>query len=276
VPACAGWPDASPQPPAAGALPDVPTLILSGEQDLRTPTADARSVAARIPDAQLLLVPFTGHSVIGSDLSDCASLAVSAFFARGVDGGEIHPCVPSANPFSPTPITPTSLSHVRAPSGLGGHAGRTLVAVLDTLVDLNRQVIAATLQADQKLPSGSSFGGLRGGYAKLSSSAAVLHDFSLVPGVQLSATFPVRDGELQSTDIRISGANASRGIVRFGSDTENITGKLGGKAFDVNLAKVKLARVGSGEWPSQAAIDRLLSRRVPRTSSAGLEPAGLP
>lgn len=276
VPACAGWPDASPQPPAAGALPDVPTLILSGEQDLRTPTADARSVAARIPDAQLLLVPFTGHSVIGSDLSDCASLAVSAFFAGGVSGGQIHPCVPSANPFSPTPITPTSLAHVRAPSGLGGHAGRTLVAVLDTLVDLNRQVIAATLQADQKLPSGSSFGGLRGGYAKLSSSAAVLHDFSLVPGVQLSATFPVRDGELQSTDIRISGANASRGIVRFGSDTQNITGKLGGKSFDVNLAKVKLARVGSGEWPSQTAIDRLLSRRMPRTSSTGLALAGLP
>jgi hypothetical protein len=159
---------------------------------------------------------------------------------------------------------------------LGGHPGRTLVAVLDTLVDLNRQVIAATLQADQKLPSGSSFGGLRGGYAKLSSSAAVLHDFSLVPGVQLSATFPVRDGELQSTEIRISGANASRGIVRFGSGTENVTGKLGGKAFDVNLAKVKLARVGSGEWPSQAAIDRLLSRRAPRTSSAGLPLAGLP
>jgi pimeloyl-ACP methyl ester carboxylesterase len=272
MPACAGWPDASPVPPTAGALPDVPTLILSGEQDLRTPTADARSVAARIPDAQLLLVPFTGHSVIGSDLSNCASLAVSAFFA----GSPVQPCTPSANPFSPTPITPTSLARVRAPSGFGGHPGRTLVAVLDTLVDLNRQVIAATLQADQKLPSGSSFGGLRGGYAKLSSSAAVLHDFSLVPGVQLSATFPVRDGELQTTDIRISGANASRGIVRFGSGTENVTGKLGGTGFDVNLAKVKLARVGSGEWPSQAAIVRLLSRRAPRTSSAGLAPAGLP
>jgi pimeloyl-ACP methyl ester carboxylesterase len=272
VRACAGWPDASAPPPTAGTLPDVPTLILSGEQDLRTPTADARSVAARIPDAQLLLVPFTGHSVIGSDLSDCASLAVSAFFA----GDAVQPCVPSANPFSPTPITPTSLAHVHPPSGLAGRPGRTLVAVLDTLVDLNRQVIAATLQADQKLPSGSSFGGLRGGYAKLTSSAAVLHDFSFVPGVELSASFPVRDGELQSTDIRISGAHASRGIVRFGSSTENVTGTLGGKGFDVNLAKVTLARVSPREWPSPAAIQTLLARRTPRSPGAGLSLAGLP
>jgi pimeloyl-ACP methyl ester carboxylesterase len=276
VPACAGWPDASAPPPTAGALPDVPTLILSGEQDLRTPSADARSVAARIPDAQLLLVPFTGHSVIGSDLGDCASLAVSAFFAGGASGGQIQPCVPVANQFSPTPITPTSLAEIRPPSGLGGHPGRTLVAVLDTLVDLNRQVIAATLQANEELPSGSSFGGLRGGYAKLTSSAAILHDFSLVPGVKLSATFPVKDGELQTTDIRIAGAHASHGIVRFGSATQNVTGKLGGKGFDVSLAKVKLARVSPGGWPSQATVDALLARRAPRKPSAGLALAGLP
>ncbi|MGH2864031.1 MAG: alpha/beta fold hydrolase [Solirubrobacteraceae bacterium] len=274
--ACAGWPDASTPPPPAAALPDVPTLILSGEQDLRTPTADARSLAARIPDAQLLVVPYTGHSVIGSDFSDCASLAVSAFFAGGVAGGQIQPCVPGANPFSPTPITPTRLAGVRPPSGLKGRPGRTLVAVLDTLVDLNRQVIAATLQADQRLPSGSSFGGLRGGYAKLTGSAATLHDFSFVPGVQLSASFPVRDGELQRTDIRISGAAAAHGIVSFGSTTETITGSLGGRSFAVNLAKVRLSRVGSGEWPSQAAADRLVAHGAPRTPGTGDSLAGLP
>jgi pimeloyl-ACP methyl ester carboxylesterase len=271
VPACAGWSDASAPPPAAGTLPDVPTLILSGEQDLRTPTADARSVAARIPDAQLLVVPFTGHSVIGSDLSDCASLAVSAFFADGA----VQPCAAAANPFAPTPITPTKLAYVRPPSGLGGRPGRTLVAVLDTLVDLNRQVIAATLQADQELPSGASFGGLRGGYAKLSGSAAVLHDFSLVPGVELTATFPVHDSELQATDIRISGAGSAHGTVRFGSGTENVAGKLGGRSFDVNLAKVRLSRVDAEEWPSLGAIDRLLMRRPSDKRGDGLL-AGLP
>ena len=67
--------------PAAGALPDVPTLILSGAQDLRTPTSNARAVAALIPDAQLEVVPFTGHSVLGSDFSGCADRRVTAFFA---------------------------------------------------------------------------------------------------------------------------------------------------------------------------------------------------
>ena len=255
APDCASWPDASPPPPAQSALPNVPTLILSGEQDLRTPTSGARRVAALIPDAQLLVVPFTGHSVIGSDLGDCASLAVTAFFA----GSPVQPCQPAPDQFAPTPITPARLSRVRPPRALGGRPGRTLVAVLDTLVDLNRQVIAATLQADQQLPSGSSFGGLRGGFAKLTTSTAVLKNFSFVPGVQLTATFPVRHGALQATTIRISGAQAARGSIRFGSGAKRIPGTLGDKRFDVNLAKVRLSSV-TGGWPALSAVGKLLGR----------------
>jgi pimeloyl-ACP methyl ester carboxylesterase len=257
VPDCAGWPNASAAPPAASPLPDVPTLILSGEQDLRTPAADARLVAALIPDAQLLVVPFTGHSVLGSDLSDCSSLAVSAFFA----GNPVQQCAATSNPFAPTPLTPTKLAYVHPPAGLGGRPGRTLVAVLDTLVDLNRQVIAATLQADQELPSGSSFGGLRGGYARLTTTAATLKYFSFVPGVQLTATFLVHGGELQPTDIRVSGGEAAPGTVRVGAASTRVTGTLGGRRFDMSIAKVKLARVGGDEWPSPAAILKLLARR---------------
>jgi pimeloyl-ACP methyl ester carboxylesterase len=260
VPDCASWPNAS-AAPSPGALPNVPTLILSGEQDLRTPTAYARRVAALIPDAQLLLVPFTGHSVLGSDLSDCSSLAVKTFFAVGVGGGQIQPCAPTVNQFAPTPLTPTKLAYVHPPATLGGRRGRTLVAVLDALVDLNRQVIAATLQADAELPSGSSFGGLRGGYARLASSAATLHDFAFVPGVQLTATFPVKNRQLQSATIRVSGKDASAGTVRFGSGSQQITGMLGGRRFDVRLAKVKLASVGASEWPSRARIGKLLGGR---------------
>jgi pimeloyl-ACP methyl ester carboxylesterase len=255
APVCAFWPDASPAPPAQSPLPNVPTLILSGEQDLRTPTSGARRVAAMIPDAQLLLVPFTGHSVIGSDLGDCASLALGAFFA----GNHVQPCQPATDQFAPTPLTPPQLAQVRPPSTLGGRPGRTLVAVLDTLVDLNRQVIAATLQADQQLPSGSSFGGLRGGFAKLTSSAAILKNFSFVPGVKLTATFPVRHGMLQASNIRISGAQAARGSIRFGSGAKRIPGTLGGRHFDVNLARVRLSSV-SGDWPSLSAVGRLLGR----------------
>jgi len=261
VAGCAGWPDASAAPPPASALPNVPTLILSGAQDLRTPTSSARRVAALIPDAQLVVVPFTGHSVLGSDISGCASLAVTAFSG----GSPVQPCTSTADAFAPTPVAPTKLAYVHPPAGLGGRPGQTLVAVLDTLVDLNRQVIGATLQAEQELPSGASFGGLRGGYARLTSSAAILHDFSFVPGVELSGTFPVRNGELQATTIRISGPEASPGTVRLGSATKQVTGTLGGRHFDVSLAKVKLSSVGAGEWPSRPVILGLLGRSDPRS-----------
>jgi pimeloyl-ACP methyl ester carboxylesterase len=256
---CSGWPDASAPPPPPAPLPNVPTLILSGAQDLRTPTSNARRVAAMIPDAQVVVVPFTGHSVIGSDLSGCATTAVASFF----EGLTVQPCAPAANQFAPTPITPTRLASVQPPAQLGGRPGQTLVAVLDTLLDLNRQVISATLQADQALPSGSSFGGLHGGYAKLTSSAAILHDLSFVPGVDLTGSFPVRNGQLQAATITISGASAAAGSVRLGSGSAQVTGILGGRSFDVNIAKVRLSRAhpDAGEWPSLSAVLAKLSSK---------------
>jgi pimeloyl-ACP methyl ester carboxylesterase len=246
VPDCAGWPDASPAPPAPAALPNVPTLILSGAQDMRTPTSSARAVAAQIPDAHLEIVPFTGHSVLGSDFSGCAEGALTAFFQNA----PVQPCTSTTNIFAPTSITPSQLAYVHAPRGLQGKPGRTLTSVLDALVDLNRLVTAATLQADQALPSGSSFGGLHGGYARLTSNAVSLRDFTFVPGVELSGTFPVRNGRLQTSTISISGQDASHGTVRIGSGT-HVTGTLAGRHFDLNLAKVKLSRVsGTGAWPA--------------------------
>jgi len=271
VPACAGWPDASPAPAPASPLPDVPTLILSGEQDLRTPTSNALRIAAQIPDAQLLVVPFTGHSVLGSDLSNCAAQAVSAFFAEAA----VQPCASTTNAFAPTPITPTKLAYVHPPAGLPGRPGQTLVAVLDTLVDLNRQVIGATLQADAELPSGSSFGGLHGGDAELTSSAAILRGLSFVPGVELSGRFPVRHGVLQPSTIRISGSQAAPGSLRLGGSATHVTGTLGGRRFNLSLAKVKLSSVGVHEWPARPTILGPLDRgeggaRVGRTWSPWL------
>jgi pimeloyl-ACP methyl ester carboxylesterase len=244
---CASWPDASPANVESGVLPNVPTLILSGAQDLRTPTSNARQIAAKIPDAQLLVVPYTGHSVIGSDFGDCASLAVTAFFS----GAPVQPCAPGANPFAPTPLTPTKLAYVHPVPGLSGRPSLTLTAVLDTIVDLNRQVVGATLQADAQLPSGSSFGGLRGGYAKLSTSKLQLTRFTFIPGVELSGTFPVSKGQLQTTTLQITGSSAAHGIVRVGSGKQ-VTGTLGGKRFNVNIAKVKLSRSGTGTGASEA------------------------
>jgi pimeloyl-ACP methyl ester carboxylesterase len=259
VPVCLGWANLAAPPPVPGALPNVPTLILSGSQDLRTPTSGARTVAARIPDSELLVVPYTGHSVLGSDFSGCAHSAVEAFFG----GAVVQPCKPAQNLFSPTPITPTRLGGVQPVPGLAGNPGRTLTAVLDTLVDLERQVIGATLQAEQELPSGSSFGGLHGGYARISASAVRLHDFTFVPGVRLSGTLPAAGGRLQTILVQISGASASHGIVAIGSQ-HRAAGVLGGHRFALSIAKARLSRTAP---PSAASELWALMRTAPPRSA---------
>jgi len=247
VPTCVDWPATAPAPPPSRALPNVPTLILSGAQDLRTPTANARRLAAEIPDAQVLVVPFTGHSVLGADFSGCAEQAVQDFFSSVA----VQQCTGTKDVFAPTPVTPTKLSSISPPAVLAGRPGQTLTATLDTILDLERQVAAATLQADAELPAGSSFGGLRGGYARLGSSAVVLDGFSFVPGVELSGSFPVRFGELQAGTLRVGGSRAAPGTIRL-TLGRTASGRLGGKSFDVELAKVKLARASgaAGQWPT--------------------------
>ena len=78
VPLCKFWVVANKELPGGPTeLPNVPTLIVSGLDDLRTPTEDAQALAAATPSAQLLLVPDVGHSVIQS--SGCARRALAHF-----------------------------------------------------------------------------------------------------------------------------------------------------------------------------------------------------
>ncbi|MFZ2050900.1 MAG: alpha/beta fold hydrolase [Solirubrobacteraceae bacterium] len=242
---CTSWPYNTPGPVQGGALPDVPTLILSGAQDLRTPTSGARRVAAMIPGSQLLTVPYTGHSVLGSDFSGCAKIAVESFF----EGATVLPCGAIPDLFSPTPITPTSLHALRPVQGLPARAGRTLRAVLDTMVDLDRQVIGATLQAEQALPSGSSFGGLRGGYARITNKTVRLHRFSFVPGVDLEGVFPVHKGQVGVASVKVLGSVAAPGSVLIG-DEGDVSGVLEGHHFQITASGALIARAAHTErWP---------------------------
>jgi pimeloyl-ACP methyl ester carboxylesterase len=78
VPMCKFWVEANTQPPfEPTSLPPVPTLIVSGMDDLRTPVEDAAALAATSSTARLLRVPDVGHSVIES--SGCARRALGHF-----------------------------------------------------------------------------------------------------------------------------------------------------------------------------------------------------
>jgi pimeloyl-ACP methyl ester carboxylesterase len=226
VPACAFWPYTTPAPtPSTAPLPSVPTLILSGADDLRTPTSGAREVAAQIPGSHLLVVPDTGHSVLSSDPTHCASDALQALFA----GKPIKPCAATSPPpiLRLTPLAPRSLADLAPAPGSHGLPGRTLQAVVLTLGDFDRQL---ALQLVKQLESGGlggslslRTGGLLAGWAGLAGATLTFDRYSYVPGVTVSGKLTSRASEL-----RIGGAAAAHGTLRLGPH-EQLDGVLDGK-----------------------------------------------
>lgn len=226
IPYCLPWPDASPAPQTLPALPPVPTLVLSGQMDLRTPLEDARALSTLIPGARIDEIPWTGHSVLTSDRSNCATAAVRSF----VEGTPNAACTGGGNPYSPTPRPPRSLTEVRA-SRPGGLAGRTATAVVATVVDARRQVVGEALAAD-RIPG--SIGGLRGGTARPSAASGVLTvrlaRYQYVPGVAVSGTYRTSGGGTLTVRgrgitgrVRISGGGA-------------LTGRINGRSIKVASA----------------------------------------
>jgi pimeloyl-ACP methyl ester carboxylesterase len=221
---CAYWPfptAAAPAPDVAP-LPNVPTLILSGQDDLRTPTANASEVAAQIPDSHLLVVPLTGHSVLGSEPTPCARTAMLALFSTN----EIKPCRASTLPASlrPPPRPPLRLALVSPAAGYHGASGRTLHAVAFTLGDALRQLLLSigslNLSEGQRLPTLGA-GGLRAGWVHDHAGTLTFHDYSYIPGMTISGTVGV-----ESADLRIGGSAAAHGVLRLGANRA-LVGALG-------------------------------------------------
>jgi pimeloyl-ACP methyl ester carboxylesterase len=236
IPLCVGWPVASPAPAATGPLPQVPTLILEGQADLRTPLEDGQAVANQIPGATVVAIPHTGHSVLGSDLSNCGTNAVTAFFA----GQQPAACAPTQNLFFPTPVAPTKLS--RAPGRT--RTSKTVNAVAETLDDVRRHFIGDAVAAGHSPRSGSRVGGLRGGYARYTNSGIVLKRTAYVPRIEVSGLY--RLAQNSSSTLTVSGRGAPNGRLTFHGDGR-VTGRLGGHKVQLaaSAARFKPQRV----WP---------------------------
>ncbi|HEY2603545.1 MAG TPA: alpha/beta hydrolase [Thermoleophilaceae bacterium] len=220
APFCATWPEAGPNPPVEqNPLPNVPTLLLSGNDDLRTPQEDAAKLASELPNATLVRVPDVGHSVLGSDLSSCSARALRNFF-RGVppaacrDLGELVP---------PSPVPPRSLSRLPRVGGLPARTGRTLLAARLTLADLFEHAVDALLFSSDGFTI-KPVGGLRAGYFAAGATALRLHGYSWVPGVTLSGKVPLRG----TATLRVGGRAAARGVLRI-SERGDVRGRLGGR-----------------------------------------------
>ncbi len=270
VPTCAFWPFATPAPPIVQAPPpNVPALILSGADDLRTPTSGARALAAQIPGSHLLVVPNTGHAVLESESTRCARDALRAMFAGGAGrvGGVLRPC--SAKPLpsilSPTPLPPERLSDVPPTHGYSGRAGRTLQAVALTLADFARQFVLQLLETASgsggrsglNLSSLSS-GGLRAGWARFTRDELRFHGYSYVPGVTISGAI-----KAESIALRIGGSAAAHGTLRLGSHRA-LVGTLGGQHVHISPRATATAAIVGAD--AQASPDLGLGGSAARTA----------
>ncbi len=237
---CAPWPTTTPVAlPDQTPLPDVPTLILGGAADLRTPIENDARLAAALPHASTVAVPNVGHSVLDSDLSGCADDATGAFFS-----GKAVPQVCSrasrdiqdllAAFFRPTPIAPRSLASLGTPRRLRGRPGRTVRAVDLTFFDAIVELLGTTFESSGAV---TQIGGLRGGRLIARTRPKVdlsLDRYSYVPGVWVSAALGDLTGS--ALRLRVGGSAAARGRVTFRIDRDLITGRLGGRRVRLRLS----------------------------------------
>ena len=216
-------------------------LILSGEDDLRTPTANAREVASAIPGSHLLVVPHTGHSVLTDEPTHCASEALQAMFASK----PVAPCAPTPPPASlrPPPLPPRRLALVAPARGYGGVPGRTLQAVALTLGDFVRQLLVqVTLSGSvESLFSTLRIGGLRAGWAQLASGALKLHDYTYVPGVAISGSV-----KAEAETLQVGGSTAAHGSLHRGPHN-SLVGTLGGRHVALSAAAIATAAIVGAE-----------------------------
>jgi pimeloyl-ACP methyl ester carboxylesterase len=205
---CLSWPSPSGNAPlAAGPLPDVPVLALSGALDMRTPTSNAASVLSQFPQGHLLVVPGVGHSVLTTDPSGCAASAVRTWLAGGTVPTR---CTPARRYLADVGKIPASVAAAPPSHGITGLRGRTLSVVQATVQD----AFAASVTA------GTSVGGLVGGKVTGNLGSLNLVGYSDVTGLTVSGTLYVKDassGPVYTTDgsVTVSGAKAAHGVVTF-------------------------------------------------------------
>ncbi len=240
-PTCTGWPEAETSRLPSGGIPgSVPTMVVVGTEDIRTPLEAARRISAASPSATVVPVRGAGHSVL-SEERRCVDSAMRAFFVGGTVSEAI--CSRSVEEPDIVRVPPTGLAQVPPLRGLPPVISRTLSAAL--LAVLDSEVALGLGPADETTARGT---GLRGGVVvgRLTGNGAVLRfsRYTYVPGVSVSGTLRNGTGRL-----RIKGAFA-KGIVRIRPDGR-LVGRLGGEPVSLGAGPVgqRLASLGAGHDP---------------------------
>jgi pimeloyl-ACP methyl ester carboxylesterase len=216
---CAPWPMTPTRPPLPDASPpEVPTLVLNGEQDLRTPVENAAAVASELPNARLATIPGAGHGALVGDIDGCARQALRAF-VRGRPPSRCRPRPLLIRPPEPDPQRLHDLKPVGAP----GRRGRTVAAVVATLDDALREAASGT--------GGRWVGGLRGGRLRLEGPFVRFRNVAYVPGVRLSGGLLFQ----ALGRVRVRGPKAAHGELRVLGN--RVRGRLGGRRIRARVKR---------------------------------------
>jgi pimeloyl-ACP methyl ester carboxylesterase len=210
----------------SGPLPNVPVLVFAGERDLRTPASNAAAIAARFPQGRLVTVPGVGHSVLGTDLTNCAQSALEIWLSGGVPPSRCPRSPMLVNPIGAFPASFATLKPGRA----GGVRGRTLAAVAKTV----REAAASWAFSLTGFTEVHAIAGLYGGVIRASGTTFVLNGYSTVTGVRISGSLRLYRPESGSAvparfvgSVRVDGAKAAPGRLAVGPST--LSGRLGGR-----------------------------------------------
>lgn len=254
---CLLWPRDDRPRPSRGGLPVVPTLLLAGGLDMRTPVEDAVRMKELLPHSQLVTVPGNGHDQVDSDGTGCVAKALARFTARKPVG---RPCKGTSNLLAPIARAPASLSQYRPPARIAGDRGRVLLAALDTVEDARFSGLEAVYSGFT--PRG---GGLRGG--SFSSTDAftgtmTLRGYSYVPGVRVSGTLQV-DGSRVSGRVRVRGRVSGTLTLRSSRRARAVLGGRGVTFAPAKGARAAQTAGGSGAFPAipSALLDPVAVRR---------------
>ncbi len=209
---CLDWPATPAAPPSPTGVSSTPTLILSGEQDLRTPYEQALTIAATYSDATLLRIPDTGHSTVTADQTGCARRAMLAFLTSG----HAPASCPGLKEPQAIPLPPASLTEVRPLPSRSRMVGRVAAAAAITLENLWGQIERV------------SGGGMQGGSWRLSGSKLIVRDLVDVRGVVISGT-----ASLQSAVAHFTVHGQLNGTLTQRKHT--VTGRIDGTAVHIHL-----------------------------------------
>ena len=140
---CLRWPDvprpasATPAPP----YPNVPTLILQGGEDLRTPPEWSARIQQRIPGAVRLVIPGVGHSTV---TTRAPARSTRSPTSRATAGRRRR--ARACRPASPrSSAAPRASSRCAATRACRRKVGRTVRAVAATIDDLRLVLSPAAL-----------------------------------------------------------------------------------------------------------------------------------